>query len=156
MQPYSNAAMQTVIHVTMETWLIFKHAVIFAMQRLLRHLVSDFSQRRSLTLRIVWGLWSLRCKFACICCMSWVMMVVMMMSVMQNAVMVFLQMWLFPVFVMILLWFCFLLLIDRCHNIWDFKMHKKGTIFILFRLVFFIFIVENFLCPKVKKGHFCL
>ena len=118
--------------------------------------VSDFSQRRSLTLRIVWGLWSLRRKFACICCMSWVMMVVMMMSVMQNAVMVFLQMWLFPVFVMILLWFCFLLFIDRCHNIWDFKMHKKGTIFILFRLVFFIFIVENFLCPKVKKGHFCL
>ena len=77
-----------------------------------------------------------------------VMMV--MMSVMQNTMVVFLQMWFLGVLVMEFLWFWFLL-INRCYYVRDFKIHKKGTIFVLFGFAVFILVQKNFLSTKVKE-----
>ena len=66
------------------------------------------------------------------------MMMMMMMLVMQNTVVVFLPVWLLGVFVMEFLCFRLLFFINWCYNVRDFKVHKKGAIFVLFRFAFFI------------------
>ncbi len=79
------------------------------------------------------------------------MMVMMMtMSVMQNTMVVFLQVRLLAVFVMVFLSF-WLLLLNRCDYVRDFKIDKKGTIFVLFGFVVFIVVRKNFFGTKVKE-----
>ena len=51
---------------------------------------------------------------------------------------------------------CFwLLLLYRCYNVRDFKVHQERAILVLFGLLFFIIVWKDFLCTEVKKGHFC-
>jgi len=76
--------------------------------------------------------------------------------VMHNTVMKFLYMVrLFGGLMMKLFCFDFLLLRDRCDNIRNLKIYKKGAIFVLLWLVIFIFVCQYFLRTEVKKWHFC-
>ena len=72
--------------------------------------------------------------------------------VMHNTVMKFLYMVrLFGGLMMKLFCFDFLLLRDRCDNIRNLKIYKKGAIFVLLWLVIFIFVCQYFLRTEVKK-----
>ena len=93
----------------------------------------------TLSLCVVWRWWWIRWMFAGVWHMR-MMVMMMMMLVMQNAVVVFLPVWLLGVFVMEFLCFRLLFCINWCHNVRDFKVHKKRAIFVLFGFVLFILV----------------